>query len=386
MRRRRRARGGMAVDVVAVGMLDPAQVPGGLDRYRVDLDRALTERGHRVAEVCAALLPAGPGQYPAGGPWATVWGARRAVRRILGAGGRRWTLVAAHFALPAAGVLSLAPAAHLPWVVHFHGPWAEEARVESGRAGAPGPLGLRGGLERLVYRRARAVITLSSAFGRMASERYGVPPQRVAVIPPGVDLHRFRPGDRDAARRRWGLDPAARVLLTVRRLARRMGLEVLLDAVRRLPPENWVVLVAGDGELRAELAARVQSLGLEARVRLLGRVPDADLPDLYRAADVFVLPSLCLEGFGMVIPEALASGVPVLAFDVGGIPEALEGLPGCLVPPRDVERLAWALTQVVTGGGDLPTGAAVRRLAERRFSWDAVASRVEAVYREAARV
>lgn len=370
------------MDVVAVGMLDPAQVPGGLDRYRVDLDRALAARGHEVAEVCGAPRPAGQGQYPAGGPLATLVGARRAVAGILGQRGRRWTLLAAHFALPASGLLSLPRAARLPWVVHFHGPWAQEARVEGG--GGPAEAAVRSWVERRVYLRARTVITLSAAFARIASERYGVPAWRLRVIPPGVDLQRFAPGDRARARRQMGLNPQTRILLTVRRLARRMGLEILLAAVRRLPPGDWRLLVAGDGDLRMELTERIRFLGLAGQVQLLGRVPDAQLPDLYRAADAFVLPSVCLEGFGMVIPEALASGVPVLAFAVGGIPEALEGLAGCLLPPGDLARLEVALAAVVRGEATLPDASAARRLAERRFSWEAAARRVEAVYQEAA--
>ena len=207
------------MDVVAVGMLDPSQVPGGLDRYRVDLDCALRARGHQVAEICAAPEPVGLGQYRVGGPLAIIWGARRAVAHVLAQRGRRWSLVAAHFALPAAGVLSLPLAARLPWVVHFHGPWADEARVESGSRPGPLPLDARAQLERLVYLRARAVITLSSAFARVATERYGVATQRVHVIPPGVDLTRFSPGDRTSARQRLGLGPHMRVFLTVRRLA-----------------------------------------------------------------------------------------------------------------------------------------------------------------------
>ena len=371
------------LDVLAVGMLDPAQVPGGLDRYRVDLDRALAARGHRVAEVCAAPAPSGVGQYAAGGPLATLWGARLATGRLLRERGRRWTLVAAHFALPAAAALTLPRAAELPWVVHFHGPWADEARVEAGGRGAPAGLALRAGLEQHVYRRARAVIALSRAFAAVAVDRYGVAPARVSVIPPGVDLERFRPGDRGGARRRWGLAPETRVLLTVRRLARRMGLDVLLEAARHVPDGDWQLLIAGGGELGPELAERVRGLGLAARVRLLGRVADADLPGLYQTADAFVLPSVCLEGFGMVIPEALASGVPVLAFAVGGIPEALEGLPGCLLPSADARGLAAALTGVVSGGYPLPPPQAVRALAERRFAWEAVAARVERVYLEA---
>lgn len=377
------------MDILAIGVFDPAETPGGLDRYRVELGRALGARGHRVGHVCAVQggRSLSPGAYRPGGAVATVARAATATRHLLhnGAGRQRWNLVASHFALTGAGAVCGTLPYRLPWVAHFHGPWAEEVAVEE--RGTPTLSTtvwskLRSGLERAMYARAGAVITLSRAFAAVAAERYGVPRERLVTIPPGVDLERFRPGSRLTARRDLGLGAHETVLLCVRRLARRMGLETLIEAASTLPSGNWRLLIAGGGELHATLQGRIAALGLGERVRLLGRVPEANLPSLYRAADAFLLPSECLEGFGMVIPEALASGVPVVATPVGGVPEALEGLPGCLLPRgAGAEAIAGAMRAVIEGRARLPEPGAVRAYAERRFSWGRAASDVEDVYR-----
>src|SRR5205807_5699025 len=117
------------------------------------------------------------------------------------------------------------------------------------------------------------------------------------------------------------------VVAAVRRLVPRMGLDVLLDAWQALGSPG-VLAIGGDGPLRPELEAR----GDES-VRFLGRLSDDDLVALYSAADVTVVPSLALEGFGLVVLESLACGTPVVVSDAGGLPEAVAGLDASLVVP-----------------------------------------------------
>ena len=162
-------------------------------------------------------------------------------------------------------------------------------------------------------------------------------PERAVVLNNTVDP-RFAPGNRAAARAKFGLD-ADFALLAVGRLDAReryKGHDRVIAALPRLIGPGGckpVFLVAGDGDDRARLEAAAASSGVRDRIRFLGQVPSADLPDLYRAADLFVLPSTC-EGFGIVYLEAMASGTPALGLAVGGVFDALgDGELGRLVDP-----------------------------------------------------
>jgi glycosyltransferase involved in cell wall biosynthesis len=164
-----------------------------------------------------------------------------------------------------------------------------------------------------------------------------------------------------------------------------MGLGVLLEAWAKAddPLTSALLLIAGEGPERTVLEKQVNGLGLSGHVRFQGRVSDAELLMLYQAADVCVVPSLALEGFGLVVLEALACGTPVIATDSGGLPEALAGFdPSLIIPAGDPDALASRLIAAYTGRQPLPSGAACRRHAET-FSWDRASDRTLKVYRRA---
>lgn len=288
-------------------------------------------------------------------------------------------VVASHFALFTVPVLDRIDR---PLVVHFHGPWAAEGAVE-------GTSGLRTRMKRLVettvYRRAQRFVVLSQAFGDVLHRDYGVPGDRIRVVPGGVDTARFNVGEtRQEARERLGWAADRPTIVSVRRLARRMGLDVLVDAMRRVVARHpdVLLLIAGRGPLHGELATRIAAHGLEANVRLLGFVADADLPLVYRAADLSVVPTQALEGFGLIALESLAAGTPVLVTPVGGLPEVAGPLSAGLVfPGSDADTMATRLVEVLDAG-TLPDAAACRAYAEA-FAWPAIAARVDAVYQEA---
>ena len=175
---------------------------------------------------------------------------------------------------------------------------------------------------------------------------------RGIVVPPGVDASRFRPAvdpsERTGLRQGFGLDPDAPTVVGLSRLVPRKGFDVLVDAVARL--DGVTLALAGAGRDRERLERRAARAGLGGRVRFLGRVSEADLPTVYRAADVFAM--LCrdrwfgleAEGFGIVFLEAAATGVPVVAGRSGGSHEAVvAGETGCVVESRDVAGVAAAL-------------------------------------------
>jgi glycosyltransferase involved in cell wall biosynthesis len=290
-------------------------------------------------------------------------------------------LVDAHFALYALAPLWLGRLRGKPVVLHFQGPWAEECVAAGDGSGVR--RAARVLLERAAYRRAREAVVLTSAFRQVLVERYGLRPWNINVTPPGVDLATFSPGPAARARHDFGLDPDAFVAVAVRRLVPRMGLEVLLDAwseaIADLPPTS-TLLIAGEGPLRDTLTARIAARNLESSVRLLGRISEARLVELYRAADVAVVPTVEHEGFGLVVIEAAACGTPSIVTAVGGLPEAIAGLDSSLiVPPNDRPALRDRLLRARV---DRPSRAATRDYAER-FGWSGVAERHRAIARRA---
>jgi glycosyltransferase involved in cell wall biosynthesis len=289
-------------------------------------------------------------------------------------------VIDAHFALYAAAPLLLGTLRGRPLVFHFHGPWAQE-NVAAGNSSRSSYL-LRKTLERSVLRRADAYVVLSSAFRRELVERYRVLPWDVHVLTPGVALERFAPGDRARARARFGLSEAGFVAVCVRRLVPRMGIDVLLDAWERIQtalPGDSALLLVGDGPLRDALAERATQAPPSGGVRLLGRLSEEDLIDVYRAADVAIVPSVSLEGFGLVVPEAAACGTPSIVSDVGGLPEVALPLDRSLVvAPGDTDALGSRIEAAAQGA--LPTRAATRSYAEG-FSWTRLAERHRALYR-----
>jgi glycosyltransferase involved in cell wall biosynthesis len=309
-----------------------------------------------------------------------LWGFWRASRRAATA----TDVVDAHFALYAAAPLLLGPLRGRPTVFHFQGPWAEENLTigDSSRL----RFRLRKELERRVLARADAHVVLSGAFRRVLLERYRISPWGVYTWAPGVDLEAFTPGDRAAARERLGLGADTFVAACVRRLVPRMGLDVLLDAwgplETGLPPGSTLLLV-GQGPLAADLAERASRPPLAGRVRLLGRVSDEELLDVYRAADVAVVPTLSFEGFGLVVLEAAACGTPSIVSDVDGLRDAAAPLDASLlVAPADAGGLGARLLEAAHGS--LPSRPDTRRYAER-YAWPALAERHRDLYRRLAR-
>jgi glycogen synthase len=212
-----------------------------------------------------------------------------------------------------------------------------------------------------------------------------LPVPRVVVIPPGYrPLAEPPPGPAPFANQ---FDLPGPFVLFVGRLASNKGLLLLADAFADLThedPSSHLVLVGEDGGMRAAVEARVRSLGLERRVHLLGHIEDERLiAAAYREARLTVLPS-DYEAFGLVLLESLARGTPVVATRVGGIPEVVEdGRSGLLVPPGSVPDLVRAL-RVLWTDRDLARrlGDYGRTSVVPRFTWEALADRLDALYRE----
>ncbi len=195
---------------------------------------------------------------------------------------------------------------------------------------------------------------------------FGAAPERVRVVYDGVDSSLFHSGGQKEARRRLGLSSDAAMLLFVGNLVAIKGLDVLLRACELLARDfEYSCFLIGDGPLRGNLERDVARAGLTDRVRFVGPRPHAQLPDWYRAADVFVLPSRS-EGVPNVLLEAAACGTPFVASRVGGIPEIAHLGESRLVPPGDVRQLAGALREFLERPAPRPARPATeqRGLAE----------------------
>lgn len=216
---------------------------------------------------------------------------------------------------------------------------------------------------RLTLSKVDSIISVSEAARRFISNFTANPG---IVIPNGVDTDRFRPR---SGIRLFDGDP---VILYVGRLVPKKGVDNLILAMRNVLKVHRKarLIIVGKGALQKMLRSEAKLAGVESSVSFLGYVPDEELPYIYNSADVFVLPSITGESFGIVLLEAMASGLPVVATRVGGIPEVLSGQ-GVLVDPEP-ESIAEGIEEALGHPTTLP----------ERFSWKNIAKRVYKVYRE----
>lgn len=248
----------------------------------------------------------------------------------------------------------------------------------------PGDRGEPLDLAAALARASRVTAVSRAAAARAAEMGFGGP---VRVIPPGIDLTRFQPGNRDVTRRALDLPPDRPVLLMVGRLLVAKGLLEALEALRLLADLDPLLVFVGDGPDAERLDARARFLGVEARVRRAGAAADDLLLQLYQAADVALLPARdeAAAGLALAAVEAAACGLPVAGSRAGALAEVVEdGRTGALAPPRDAPALAAALRGMLTDPeGSATLGREARRRAEKVFRWDTAASDFAEVYRQA---
>jgi len=264
--------------------------------------------------------------------------------------------------------------ADLPTVVTVHSVnWAFE----------PSPPWLRSmALEN--YHRADALIAVSS-FVRDGLVRFGVPADRITVIPNAVDCDRFRTADPSQARNRLGLPGRGRVVLYTGSLVPRKGVDHLVAAFARTTcRECGILVIVGDGPERVSLVRMAGELGVADETLFAGARPLLEMPRWYRACDVFVMPSSA-EGLSMSVLEAMATARPVITTlpETGEHDVVHEGSTGILVASGDVDGLAAAIDRTLLDReGSFGMGQAARRLVLERYTWPEVAKRTAEVYQE----
>lgn len=377
-------------------------LPGGSRVVAREIARGLIERGHQVTFLVARQKESSIAEEQ--------WHEGIRIVRYHGAGqcfdylhngedacGRigmekPFDLVHTHFAYAAVGPLRAVPR-HIPRIRTFHGPWDEEGWLED-TAYARGPKAhltailkkqMRRAVEASNLRRSDAVVTLSDCFRAHVTQRFGISEERVHTIPGGTDVVRFVPtADKTALRCRLNLPLHRRLMLSIRRLCPRMGLDNLIAAmpavIARHP--DLLLLIGGQGTEREHLERLIQERKLENHVRLIGFIPDGKLASYYQSVDLFVLPTLALEGFGLVTTEALACGTPVIGTHIGATPEILCPLePQWIIPGTSPQALA----KTILGfwAEERPRSLSPTQLHEyisRHYTWDRHIGQLEAIY------
>jgi glycosyltransferase involved in cell wall biosynthesis len=383
-----------ASPLAALGGVDA----GGQNTHVAELATALAARGHEVRVytrrddpglpdvveltrgVAVEHVPAGPAEpIPKDGLLPFMGDFGRWLASRWSAPGFVPDVVHAHFWMSGLAALTATASSRIPVVVTYHALGTVKRRYQGDKDTSPDT---RIGLERELGHLADRVIAQCAEevdeLGRM-----GISRGSIQVIPSGVNTDRFAPTGPAAERSAIGRPR----ILSVGRMVERKGFGDLIQALS-LVPDAELVLVGGPPAAdleRDEMAGQLRRLadrrGVADRLHILGRVPREDMPAMYRSADV-VACAPWYEPFGLTPLEAMACGVPVVAYAVGGLAESvIDGVTGTLVPPRDVRRLAGALRAVL--GDEVRrmsyASAAVDRV-RSRYTWERTATDVERVY------
>ena len=280
----------------------------------------------------------------------------------------------------------------VPYSIYFHGRdlLTEQHKMRQSRFKRRAARAIVGGAAVLLANSAWTRDLALAVLGELGLDGHG---QRLRVVHLGTDPDRFRPGrDPTELRQRLGLpDGGIRWLLTVARLTPHKGVDTVLHALpailERAPDVRYAV--AGNGVARELLEDLARELGVADRVSFLGTIDERDLPALYNLASVYVGASrraerVGVEGFGISLVEASACGLPVVAGNSGGIPDAVrDGETGFLVPPEDPAALAGAVSRLLADRALAQRiGAAGRRAVETYYNWDRVVRDFRAIEAE----
>ena len=238
-------------------------------------------------------------------------------------------------------------------------------------------------LEEETAQNATIIVTISNYSLEKIQKLYGIDPSNVRIVPNGVDTEKFKPKENiQEIREHFGLRNEP-IVLFVGSLINRKGLPFLVEAAKKIIREqpDTKFLIVGEGPLKKQLTFSLKSANLSSNFKFLGNVKDDLLPSVYDCADVFVLPSI-QEGQGIVLLEAQASGKPVVAFDVGGVDEAVRNNEtGLLVEKGNCDALADGLLKFLLDKSlREKIGAKGREFVMENFTWDISAQKMLKVY------
>ena len=277
-------------------------------------------------------------------------------------------------------------------IYHFHSSWYDEEKINLTEIGQSGinlywRLKIIRWLEWACYYSSKSILFLSDYTRRRFIDYYPFKKPRMRIIPGGVDTTRFCPSENNdelnATRNRLGIPEGYKFLLTVRRLEASMGLDNLIAATAEIANRSselkFKLLIAGKGSLSEKLKSQATLSGLDDRVNFVGFVPDDLLPMYYAAADIFIMPTAFIEGFGLATVEALSAGLPVLGTPVGGTTEILESIDSKLLfSHADAQSMADKIEWFLKYPDPVfALRAKCREEALKNYSWNLVTDRIE---------
>lgn len=224
---------------------------------------------------------------------------------------------------------------------------------------------------------ADAVISLTDDMKKKIKKIHD---REIFVIPNGIDLNVFEGLSKEELRKKFGLNKTEKIILYVGRLLHIKGLIYLIEAVKNINEKNKRLLLVGYGDDRKHLENLVKKLKIENIVTFVGKVPNKEVFEYMVASDVLVLPSLS-EGFPNVILEAMASGLPIIATKVGGIPKIVNNeVNGFLVDPKNPTQIVETLLQLFKDEKLREKISDNNKIEAKKYSWESVINDLEKVY------
>ena len=385
------------MNILFVADVGAEKVIGGAERVLHAFATRCRLRGHHVNVLSLACDSLEDGAAPRL-PQPRLFGVVKSARRILRSFRETCRsnpphLINFHQPLSAFIVLLCPEARSIPKVYAFLSSAPQEYATRLRKAtseGAPFSLwhilniAARRWLEAYSLGRSDCILVMSEFSRKVRLDVHGPTSTPVALLPGGVDTARFKP-PRDRFQLREEIAPGcSHLLFTVRNLVPRMGLENLIRSMVRIVSNHPDVLlvIGGEGPLKTELTDLARRLGMEKRIRFEGFIPEESLPSYYQASDIFVLPTLMLEGFGLVAVEALACGTPVVGAPVGGIVEVLGDLDERLIcegsePHHISSRIIYFLDHPEELAG---IRERCRDYVLERYDWDLIVERLEGIF------
>jgi glycosyltransferase involved in cell wall biosynthesis len=343
--------------LAAVQNLFPER-PSGSARVAWDIANVMYQRGHDVTIFCIKQSPHEKSVSDYEGirvvkyslPQSPSWSPFKLESRIKAGIKSAQSLLeksydVVHIHTPIEGKIVYEALGQKPCYIYtVHSPARMEQEINWKNAGIVGRIkSLAGGrftrIEKELLLQAQKIHTLSNFTKGIIDSFYGVG-SKVNVIPHWCRPDFFREYDKQQARIKLGISKKQKVFFTIRRLAPRMGLDIAIKAIAPIlrKHNDLCFYIGGKGVLEMPLKNLVKELGVESQIKFLGRLSDEDLKRFYEASDVFLLPTLELECFGLIVLEAFAYGLPVISTDAGAISELMDPiLPDCVVPAGDVE-------------------------------------------------
>ena len=379
---------------------------GGAWGLTYEINKRLVERGHKVFQITCKSSNSQPSQEVIDGIQyervslqeskgiVSLW---NAVRKHIKTISNQESLQLIHIHNPLIGLIILFQPRlwKVPKVYHFHSLWFDEEKINAvGTGHVPVRLKFRLELIRTIewicFKFAGTILFLSEYSKSRFKEYYFLSKPDLLIIPGGVDLNEFYPlkseENKEKIAERLNLKNNRPLILTVRRLEERMGLENLILAVeilaKKYPEKEFQLIIVGKGKLKKRLEKMISEKKLSDIVLLTGLVPRESLPLYFRIADLFVLPTIAIEGFGLVTVESFASGLPVMGTPIGATKELLKLIdPLLLFQETSPEALEKGLAHYLLNPEKyINLKTKCRETAEKHFSWEGVTDQIEKLF------